>query len=85
MDKIPSCPSFDIGDGAGGGEEKISSTRTGKECIDACIERRRVDTTVNGVTVYQDGRGGCYCENNMTTVGKSDDYKTCLLEKGNTY
>ena len=82
---IPSCPSFMIGDGEGGTEEKISSLLKGKDCVDECRRRRKKNNSINGVTTYKDGRPGCWCESNMNTVSKSRDsireYQTCSLGK----
>ena len=82
FDFIPapfSC-SFSNGDGSGGSEEKIGLQK-GNACVKACIERKRKDDTINGVTVYQGNKRGCWCEKRMTSVKGSSVYKTCLLQK----
>ena len=70
--------SFVNGDGSGGSEVKIGD-HTGTRCIEECIQRRKTDTTINGVTIKQDHSGGCWCERNMNHVTKSMTYKTCFL------
>ena len=99
----PECPSFITGDGhedwGDSGEElAIKDPETGElsqmtdeACIQRCLLEKRNDWSINGVTVYQDNRPGCFCERKMTHVqfsvdyyGKSYEmYKTCLLPKGN--
>ena len=71
--------SFVSGDGSGGSERKIG-TQKGAECIKACIELRKTDTSINGVTVVADNRPGCWCEKSMTGVSSSGTYKTCFLK-----
>ena len=75
-----------MGDGTGGTEVKISSTLTGENCIQACIEKKKTDDSINGVTVYKDDRGGCWCENNMKSVSKSSSdiklWKACFIKPG---
>ena len=67
----------------GGTEVKLSSTLSGPECVRACVVRKMTDSDINGVTVLQSGRGGCWCEKNMEKVSTSDKiYKTCLLKPG---
>ena len=77
------CPEFEIGDGTGGTEVKISNSLTGIKCINACKKRKKTDQSINGVTVRKDGSGGCWCEKNMGSVSKSDyktqTYKTCRM------
>merc|ERR1711962_935850 len=83
---IPTCPRYVKGDGAGGSEVKISNTLAGTACIKACMKRKITDKTINGVTVFQNGKGGCWCERKMNKVGKSArylrTYKTCLFGAG---
>ena len=71
--------SFVSGDGAGGTETKIG-VQTGNDCIKACVELRKKDKSINGVTVRQDNSGGCWCEKSMDEVSTSSTYKTCFLK-----
>ena len=75
-----------MGDGTGGTEVKISKTLTGRNCVRECRLRKRTDNSINGVTVFKDGSGGCWCEKNMKSVKKTTPtdkkYKTCLLKQG---
>ena len=71
--------SFVSGDGDGESDIKIGD-QTGNDCIKACVELRKEDKSINGVTVFQDNRGGCYCEKNMDKVSPSSTYKTCFLK-----
>merc|ERR1712159_455656 len=70
---------FRSGDGRGGTEVKIEH-QTGDECIKACIARKLKDHRINGVTIYANERGGCWCEQNMNSVSASSTYKTCYLQ-----
>ena len=47
----------------------------------ACIAQKKIDDSINGVTMYQnEKRGGCYCEKTMAGVSSSSAFKTCFLE-----
>ena len=70
---------FSSGDGTGGSEVKIGD-QTGDECIEACMDRKQNDHRINGVTIYSNGKGGCWCEQNMNRVSASSTYKTCFLQ-----
>ena len=48
------------------------------------MERKRNDQRINGVTVFADHRGGCWCELNMNGISASSIYKTCFLINKNT-
>ena len=57
----------------------------GSECIVACIAKRELDTSINGVVIYSNSRrGGCWCEKNMKKRNKNWKYQSCVL-KGNIY
>ena len=71
------------GDGVGGSEVQVSKRLSGKSCVQACFLQKMADDSINGVTVYHSGRGGCWCERNMKRVKESQTtYKTCLLKPG---
>ena len=70
---------FTSGDGRGSSEVKIGQ-QTGDECVQACIARKKSDENINGVTIYQNERGGCWCEKKMTSITESIKYKTCFLQ-----
>ena len=71
---------FQTGDGTGGSEVKIGDQR-GSACVDACVERKRTDPTINGVTVFRDtSKGGCWCERTMNGRSKSTEYKSCIIK-----
>ena len=70
---------FSIGDGVGKSEVKIGTQR-GISCIDACMEKRKTDPTINGVTVWSDTtKGGCWCERLMKSKNTNKAYKSCFL------
>ena len=52
-------------------------TQMGSECVTACMRLKVNDDSINGVTVYQNQRAGCWCEKGMTGVRSSTTYKTC--------
>ena len=54
--------------------------QTGDECIRACVELRKTDGSVNGVTVHANNEPGCWCEKGMIRVNVlNPKYKTCFL------
>ena len=72
-----SC-TFSPGDGSGGIDVKIGSQQ-GSECVTACMRMKVNDNSINGVTVYQNQRAGCWCEKGMTGVRGSTTFKPCRL------
>ena len=46
------------GDGTGGTEERLVGIPTVGDCIRACAEKMKTDTTINGVTVFADNKPG---------------------------
>jgi hypothetical protein len=73
-----SC-TFASGDGKGGTEKKIGDQK-GQECVKACVDLKKDDDTITGVTMNKDeSKLGCWCEYNMNSIGKSDNYQTCYL------
>merc|ERR1712013_82484 len=74
----PPCPSFMVGVGHGGTDEYVGPF-TYRKCIQHCTDMRKNDKSVNGVTMPLHGTG-CFCEHNMTSIGKAAHYKTCYLK-----
>ena len=71
--------SFTVGDGGGGSEVELGAP-TGEQCVNACMERKKTDATINGVTVRNDNSPGCWCEQNMNNIDVANTvYKTCYL------
>merc|ERR1712080_201038 len=71
--------SFVTGDGTGGTDEKISSILSGIECVAACVDKKKQDNRINGVTI-RNGRPGCWCEKSMSGVATgSSAFRTCFL------
>ena len=71
---------FYTGDGTGGREQKVGNQK-GNACIDICLEKRKTDKTINGVTVLADtSKGGCWCEKMMTGRDSVTKYKSCFIE-----
>ena len=69
------------GDGEGASETKVSTEITGEACIQKCIEHKKTEPSVNGVTVNRDGTGGCWCEIGMNNIDENDQsYRTCYLQ-----
>ena len=70
---------FHTGDGIGGTEVKVGIQR-GSACVDACLKRKRIDGSVNGVTVFTDtSKGGCWCEKRMHGRNSNAKYKSCFI------
>ena len=70
---------FTTGDGVGGTEFRLYHL-TVSACVEACVRQKKTDATINGVTIYSDGRMGCWCEQNMKSKNSaSTTYKTCLI------
>ena len=72
---------FTDGDGIGGSETSVGSV-TGDECALACIEKRKTDKTINGVTILKSGKAGCWCEKGMKSKEASSKYRSCFLPSG---
>ena len=54
---------------------------TGDLCVKACVEEKQRDGSINGVTMYDDGQLGCFCEKNMNRVDtKNRHFKTCFFK-----
>ena len=75
---------FNNDKGVSGTEEKVSTAITGEKCVNECIKRKEIDDNINGVTLMEDGGGGCWCRKNMNSVSKSSSTstsrkKSCLL------
>ena len=68
---------FEVGDGIGGTEQNIGTRPTPQACIDACVEKKKLDPDINGVTITPSGSGSCYCEKKMVKSNKSPSWKTC--------
>ena len=67
------------GDGDGGTEVSVSGVK-GKACIDACLEKKKTDASINGVTMWKADQDGCWCERNMNTIDTSKStYRACFL------
>ena len=76
---LSTCPTFEGGDGIGDHEKWMGKLKDEK-CIEACKELQKNDSNVNGVTVRQGNKKGCYCERNMAKViSGQTGYKTCFL------
>ena len=55
------------------------------ECIDACVEEKLNDSSINGVAMHFDTtKEGCWCVKHMTGLKGGKGYKSCyLLSTGN--
>ena len=71
------------GDGRGGTEFKIGM-QAGTACIDACLQHKQTDDSINGVTLFANNDGGCWCEKGMTQVQNNGYgyYKSCFITGG---
>ena len=56
------------GDGTGSDDVKISTEKTGSQCVSACITARESDKDINGVTIRSDNSPGCWCEKGLASV-----------------
>lgn len=72
---------FQPGDGSGT-EDLYIGKLDRESCIIACIHMKKIDNTVNGVTVYANSsRLGCWCEKGVRNVRASRTYyNTCIFE-----
>ena len=73
-----SC-NFVRGGGVGGTEQNIGSRPSPQACIDACVNKKKTDPEINGVTITPSGKGSCYCEKKMKKSNNSPSWKTCQL------
>ena len=77
---------FQLGDGHSDGdgvsEILVGSGLTARACISACLERKKSDESINGVTVLISTiPAKCWCEQNMTRISTHRQiYKTCFLQ-----
>ena len=70
---------FQIGDGRGGTEVKIGNQK-GSSCIDACLQAKQRDNSINGVSVFSDtSKGGCWCERNMNRRNSNSRYMSLII------
>ena len=70
------------GDGIGGTEIRIGYQK-GSACIDACLQRKRTDDSINGVTTLTDApEGGCWCKKGMHGRNNKTKYKSCYGGNG---
>ena len=69
------------GDGGGKKADEIQMEGVrGDKCVQTCIEEKKNDPLINGVTIYKKRDVGCWCERNMSVVtGAGVVYKTCFL------
>ena len=47
-------------------------------CVEACIERRKVNDQVDGVSRHKANKK-CYCYSKMTRIYSSSTYNACIL------
>ena len=65
------------GDGIGGTEILIGDQR-GSVCIDACKQRKQINSSINGVTLFSEAiKGGCWCEKGMKGRNNNTKYMSC--------
>ena len=74
------------GDGEGG-TEIYEGKIPEDQCIIRCMEKRKKDPTLTGVTIGVSGPnvGKCYCEYNMKNIVADSRYKSCMLLPGMLY
>ena len=70
---------FVRGDGIGGTEQNIGNKPNPQACIDACINKKKTEPDINGVTMRPSGKGSCYCEKKWKRSNNSPSWKTCHL------
>ena len=89
MDCFPTSdwPDFDCILSTGIGTSSIQvrmGDLKGTACVNACINLKKADSTVNGVTMPTDQikQPGCWCEKKMTGIDASlKTMKTCYLQQ----
>ena len=82
----PRCRSR-IGDGRGNSPIELTD-QDERQCINVCIEHKKKDDSINGVTVgySSDVLLKCYCNKVMTSVVSTDvKWRTCFLETSGKY
>ena len=70
---------FLTGDSEGGDFVEVEG-KTGEECVRACIEMKKTNSLINGVSISSDGTSGCWCDIEMTGVDGDEDFKSCVLK-----
>jgi hypothetical protein len=69
---------FEIGDGIGGTEQYVGTTRSAMDCVD--LVTTRFPLTANGATFRNDlsaGSNDCYAEFGMVSSNGNNVYQTC--------
>lgn len=78
-----SCPDFSCnfasGEGSGRSDWNIGTRISVTECVMDCVERRKYNPEINGVSVPTSGRVTCYCEKGMRNRTSSSFWKSCFL------
>jgi len=78
------CPNFKKkrdGTGSGADEVFIGDARNIQDCIDKCKSRQKDDPTINGVSMVNPDKPGCYCEKKMKSIKHDLAYKSCFLHQ----
>ena len=55
----------------------------GNRCVRTCMEKKRYNDKINGVTLNTNGRLGCWCATQMSGTDGDKAFKTCFLVKEN--
>ena len=71
---------WEYGDGLSSDEIGV----TGNVCANTCMELKKTDSSINGVSVYSNGDRGCWCMKKMTKRNTDSEYKSCFLEPKGT-
>jgi len=69
---------FKTGFGTGGTETYIG-VRSVEQCVNICLEKKKTNHNINGVTVSNDNAKRCYCKEKMSGLNGNAIWKTCDL------
>jgi len=76
------CP-FKTGDGIGGKEIYVEGIKSPEECINICLEKKKTNAYINGVTVSNSNNKKCYCEEKMIGRNTASSWKSCQFKTEN--
>jgi len=80
-DFFAACP-FKTGDGIGGKETYVG-IKSPAECINICLEKKKTNAYINGVTVSNSNNNLCYCEEKMVGRNALSRWKSCQFKTEN--
>lgn len=73
---------WQVGDGVGGGEQKIGVFATKEICYQKCLNRKKNGKLPNGVTVDSKTHKNCFCEYGMKGRSRNAAWVSTFINRG---